>query len=105
MDTIDRIVIDTDEHGFELVLTGDFFQTFTEYMEDGEATSIRLNLHAAAWEFANSRGLAALEDWAEQGREAKRDFDARPDADADFGYALDDPKHSTYFERMVDHAD
>ncbi len=102
MDVIDSIVIDSDEGGFELVLSGDFVQAFTDYLNDASATEVRLSLHSAAWDFANSKGLAALEDWAEQGREVKREMAVAIDQNDGGGYDLDDPKHPTYYERMVD---
>ncbi len=102
MDVIDEIRIESDENGWELVLSGDFVQAFTDYLNDAGATEVRLSLHSAAWDFANSRGLAALEDWAEQGREVKREMAVAVDPNDGGGYEPDDPKHPTYYERMVD---
>lgn len=105
MDVIDSITVESDEGGFELVLTGDFVQTFTDYLNDASATEVRLSMHSAAWDFANSKGLAALEDWAEQGREVKREMAVAVDPNDGSGYEPDDPKSPGYFERMVDHAE
>lgn len=83
-DTIDGVLIDTDEDGFHLILSG----AQAEY---------RLNIHAVALELMRAVDREVRPWWQEGGWQnaASRYF-----YDSLNAYALDDPKHPTYHERM-----
>jgi hypothetical protein len=102
VDTIDKIRFESDENGWELVLEGDFVETFQRYLAS-DTCVVRLNMHGVAFDLCGTRGMHELLMWAAEGRAAQREVAASAD-DGD-GYALDDPKHPTYHDRMSGHAD
>ena len=96
--TADSLSIDTDEGRFVLVIT------------DDEGDRAVINFHHLALEFYEEV-QRELRPWyleAESARSAvaagaslNEYLTGTPDVDPD-AYALDDPKHPTYHERMVD---
>lgn len=64
-------------------------------------------IHGVAYEFAASRGLAALREWHAEGEAARRELAAAPRDVYEDGepYAPDDPKHPHYRELMAEMAD
>lgn len=106
---IDEIKIESDERGFELVITGDFVTACQAYLADDDAHSIhfRLPQDAAIQLLAQTR--SEIGPWAEEREAAWSSFKAQAlatddwsDADA---YDLADPKHPTFVERFADAAD
>lgn len=92
------VSIDIDEQGFELVL-------------DTDSGEFRVNIQMVALKLHDlvRREIGPYAAEAEQARAdiATGTFSVRAEileliTDQDSGYALDDPKHPTYYERMVD---
>lgn len=83
-DTIDGVIIDTDEHGFELILSG-------------HAAEYRFRIHGVALELMRAVDREIRPWWQEATLAIVDDEDRHEDLDA---YELTDPKHPTYHERM-----
>lgn len=89
-----EIKIEADEDGMHLLLED----------EDGERYDF--NIQLVAYAFAASPGLRDLLDWYREGESVRREHGASAGRlDADEGYALEDPKHPTYHDRMSGLAD
>lgn len=85
--TCDSITIDTDEKGWELVI------------DTHELGPLRVNIHGVALDL-EEQVRKTLRPYALEAYEARYTMPASDDEQAD-GYDLDDPKHPTYYERMV----
>lgn len=86
--TADTVVIESDEFGWEMVVTTD------------EGYRIRFNVHGCADELAEQ--ARQIDRWNAEGRAAAASYvgvPGRPVDIGDCGYDLDDPKHPTWHDR------
>jgi len=90
---VDTIRIESDEDGFHLIVC-------TE-----EEDYFNFRIHNVA-EQLHKEVLSEILPWLAERDEAQREFRCNPDESAgmadETGYALEDPKHPTYFDRAVE---
>lgn len=91
--TADKVTVRSDEQGYEL------------FIETDEGDNITVNIQSIVFDFyaAVQREVRPYVLEAESARTGPRPVDIsgyRDDGEREFGYALDDPKHPTYHDRM-----
>lgn len=88
--TVESVKIESDDRGFELHLT------------DTDGQRYILNVHAVAGDLLE-QVRSEIGEWYAQGQAlaAEHERERVPDEDGDCGYDQDDPKHSTWAERMT----
>lgn len=62
---VDEAVIDVDEDGFRLVLTGDMLAAFYRYIEDPDAHTVRLRLSQDAAVQLNAQVRSRVSPWVD----------------------------------------
>jgi hypothetical protein len=89
---VEEIKLEGEEDGWHLLV------------QDADGNDYDFRIQGVAYEFAGSRGLLGLLEWRAEGEAARLSRPPR-DEPEETGYALDDPKHPTFHERMADLAD
>lgn len=72
MTTVDRVAIETDEHGFELVLEGDFTELCQTYLNDPKAAALRFNIHGVAGDLL-TQTQDQIGEWHAEGESVRAD--------------------------------
>lgn len=89
--TADSVTVEQEEQGIELVIE----------TEGGD--TVRVNVQACVFDFHRAF-MREVHSYVLEAEHARRSLPI-DSHDADLGYALDDPKHPTYHERMAGHWD
>ena len=87
--TADAVRMDGDEGRIAIIIDTD------------EGDKLYVDIHSVALDFYASV-QANLRPYVLEAEDARRTMPEVRDEQADSGYELDDPKHPTFFERMVD---